>query len=146
MLDPGGQPPQAAVDFSLLFEHPIFLLKPNHEEATRLTGAAVHDFESASKAAKILLERGIPFLVITHGQHGAYAFTKNERWHIPAPPGSSQESGESTGCGDQVMAVLCAQMLNGVDFSAAVGKAVQAGSRQYHQPDTRPISPGSIPD
>ncbi len=146
MLDPGGQPPQKTVDFSSLFDHPIFLLKPNHEEAARLSGVLVHDFNSASKAAKILLTRGISYLVITHGQHGAYAFSKDTSWHVPIPDGFPQNHGESTGCGDQVMAVLCARMLSGSDFPSAVWKAVQAGSRQYHQPGTAPIPPESLAD
>ena len=38
MLDPGGQPPEETVDFSPLFEYPIYALKANAAEAQRLTG------------------------------------------------------------------------------------------------------------
>jgi ribokinase len=144
MVDPGGQPPGAAVDFSPLFAQPIFLLKPNHEEAARLTGVAVHDFSSASRAAEDLLGRGLSYLVITHGRHGAYAFHRKDGWHVPAPETPSGNTGESTGCGDQVMAVLCAQMLAGVDFPAALRRAVHAGSLQFRQPGTAPIPPGAV--
>lgn len=141
MLDPGGQPPQSEVDFSPLFEHPIFLIKPNEQEASRLTGIPVDDFASAGQAAKVLLNQNIQHVLITHGGHGAYAFTAHQSWHIPSPSLSPPPSAESTGCGDQVLAVLCAEMLNGVNFENACLKAVTAGSLQYCQVGLSPIQP-----
>ena len=44
MLDPGGQPPDDLVDFSPLFSHPIYLLKPNEQEASRITGIHVTNY------------------------------------------------------------------------------------------------------
>mgnify|MGYP001048888606 CR=1 FL=1 len=141
MLDPGGQPPQAEIDFSPLFEHPIFLIKPNELEATLLTGISVDDFSSAGQAARVLLDQNVQHVLITHGMHGAYAFTGDQGWHIPPPSLSPPPQAESTGCGDQVLAVLCAEMLHGAPFESACQKAVTAGSLQYCQVGLSPIQP-----
>ena len=141
MLDPGGQPPEDSIDFSPLFTHPIFLLKPNAEEAGRLTGVMVTDFASAGEAADRLLAKNVSHLLITHGAQGAYAFTPDSRRHIPAPDLPVPPHAESTGCGDQVLAVLCAEMLHSQPFTEACRKAVYAGSLQYVQQGRAPISP-----
>jgi len=142
MLDPGGQPPDQAVDFSPLFQHPIFLLKPNAEEASRLTGLPISDYPSAGKAAEMLLAQDVSHLLITHGGQGAYAFTPEESRHIPPPGLPTQPEAEATGCGDQVLAVLCAEMLHGKVFFDACRTAVIAGSLQYTQAGRTPIPPG----
>jgi len=141
MLDPGGQAPEDSVDFSPLFKHPVFLLKPNAEEASRLTGLPVNDYSSAKAAAGLLLARNISHLLITHGAHGAYAFTSESCWHFPAPDLTVPAYAEATACGDQVLAVLCAQMLHGQTFEQACQKAVHAGSLQYVQHGRAPITP-----
>ncbi len=141
MLDPGGQPPETAVDYSPLFDHPIFLIKPNTMEAELLTGVPVVDFASAKSAADCLIRKNVQHVLITHGSHGAYAFTVNKSWHIPLPDLPFPPHADSTGCGDQVLAVLCAEMLHGVEFKEACWKAVVAGSLQYCQAGTTPIQP-----
>jgi len=143
ILDPGGQPPQANVDFSPLFEHPQFLIKPNELEATRLTGFLVSDFPSAQQAANVLMNQNVQHVLITHGLHGAYAFTGDRSWHIPPPNLPTPPGAESTGCGDQVLAVLCAEILHGEVFNDACRKAVIAGSLQYCQEGLTPIQPNN---
>ena len=139
ILDPGGQPPQANVDYAPLFEYPLFLIKPNELEAARITGIAVSDFESAQQAANALMDQNVQHVLITHGAHGAYAFTGNRSWHIPPPNLPASPGAESTGCGDQVLAVLCAEILHGEVFNDACRKAVTAGSLQYCQEGLTPI-------
>lgn len=143
MLDPGGQPPEESVDFSPLFDHPMYLLKPNEEEAARLTGIDVSDFSSARQAAKILRDCGVEHILITHGPHGAYAFSDNCELHIPTPDFPTPPQAESTGCGDQVLAVLCAELLHGRDFENASRKAILAGSLQYRQSGLMPVLPNN---
>ncbi|MFW5714395.1 MAG: hypothetical protein ACOCYU_06975 [Brevefilum sp.] len=48
-------------------------------------------------------------MLITHGAQGACAFTRDVGWHIPVPDVPVTSNAESMGCGDQVLAVLCAQ-------------------------------------
>ncbi len=48
------------------------MITPNQTKAETLTGVAVHDIESAAKAAAILHEKGIEAVVITMGSQGAF--------------------------------------------------------------------------
>ncbi|MDY6873846.1 MAG: PfkB family carbohydrate kinase [Chloroflexota bacterium] len=144
MLDPGGQPPQAEIDFSPLFNYPITWLKPNAEEARRLTGVRVHDLRTANRAAKRLLDKGVEHVLITNGERGAYGFSSEEAFHLRAPELSIPPEAESTGCGDQVLAVLCAVTLQGKGFREAAEMAVSAGSLQYCQAGLEPIRPDQI--
>jgi len=141
MLDPGGQPPELAMDTTLLFAQPIYLIKPNVDEASRLTGLLVHDLVSAQQAANQMLSKGIKNVLITHGENGAYAFTSSQSWHISAPNLDIPPHADATGCGDQVLAVLCAEMLNGRSFEVAAYKAARAGSIQFCQAGLTPVSP-----
>ncbi len=141
MLDPGGQPPEAEIDFSPLFDNPPEWIKPNLQEAARLTGIAVSDFESAALAAHQLLKWGVSNVLITDGANGAYGFTREETFQIQAPDLEVPPHAESTGCGDQVLAVLCAETLHGKSFKDAAEKAVLAGSLQYIQEGLTPITP-----
>jgi len=141
ILDPGGQPPEADVDYTPLLKYPIFLIKPNALEAEQMTGMSVVDFASAQIAADKLMKQNVKHVLITHGRHGAYAFTDGQDWHIPLPKLAYPSHADSTGCGDQVLAVLCAEILNGAAFEAACRKAIMAGSLQYRQSGKTPIQP-----
>ena len=137
MLDPGGQPPEETVDFSPLFEYPIYALKANAAEAQRLTGVPVTDFESAAQAANFLMEKSVENVLITHGEHGGYAFTPQGNKHIQIAELDEDEISplaDATGCGDQVMAVLAGEYLWDKDFLTSAEVGIEAGTIQYHQP------------
>lgn len=144
MLDPGGQPPHELINFAPLFDHPIACLKPNTQEATRLTGIPVTDFQSARKAAELLLSWGVSQLVITHGAAGAYCFSEDEAFQVVPVRSTLAQNGESTGCGDQAMAVLCASLLAGKSFKHACQVAISASTLQYYQPGLLPIQPDDL--
>ena len=141
MLDPGGQPPEAQIDFAPLFIHPPKWLKPNAQEAERITGVRVAGFEGAKIAAEKMLNKGVEFVLITDGVKGAYGFTAENAFHLPPPELLIPSHAESTGCGDQVLAVLCAQTLAGVAFRPAAELAVRAGTLQFAQAGLSPIRP-----
>jgi ribokinase len=137
MLDPGGQPPEKTVDFSPLFDYPIYALKANAAEAERLTGIPVTDFQSAQQAAQLLMEKGVENVLITHGKHGGYAFTPQESKHIRVSEFDDDEVSplaDATGCGDQVMAVLAGEYLWDKDFMSSAEVGIEAGTLQYRQP------------
>ena len=143
MLDPGGQPPEKDVDFSPLFEYPIYILKANASEAERLTGIPVFDFDSAQQAANILMKKGVENVLITHGKHGGYAFSPEENKPIPAAEFDEDEVSplaDATGCGDQVMAVLAGEYLWDKDFMTAAEVGIDAGTIQYNSPGLANLS------
>lgn len=134
MLDPGGQPPEKEVDFSPLFEYPIYALKGNVNEAERITGVRVHNLQSAQKAADYFLQSHVENVLITHGANGGYAFTGQEGRHIPTMETDEVSPlADATGCGDQVMAVLAGEYLWDKDFMTAAEVAIEAGTLQYNQ-------------
>jgi ribokinase len=141
MVDPGGQPPQEEIDFDPLLDHPIAWLKPNAAEARRLTGVRVHNLRTANRATKRLLAKGVQHVLITNGEKGAYGFSAEEAFHLMTPELEIPPEAESTGCGDQALAVLAAATLQGKSFRQAAEMAVLAGSLQYCQPGLAPIRP-----
>jgi len=141
MLDPGGQPPEAEIDFFPLFNHPPEWIKPNIQEAERLTGISVTDFDSGALAAKKLQAWGVENVLITNGVNGAYGFSQTESFRIPVPELEIPPHAESTGCGDQVMAVLCAETLHGRPFRETAEKAILTGTLQFIRQGLEPIPP-----
>jgi ribokinase len=141
MLDPGGQPPEAQIDFAPLFAQPPKWIKPNAQEAERITGVPVQSFEDAKYAAEKMLDKGVEYILITDGIRGAYGFTPESAFHLAPPELPIPPYAESTGCGDQVLAVLCAQTLAGKPFRAAAELAVRAGTLQFIQNGMVPLRP-----
>ena len=62
----------------------VYLLTPNETEAELLTGIAVHNEDSAAKAANALLARGVQNVIITMGARGALVAGADLGQLIPA--------------------------------------------------------------
>lgn len=137
ILDPGGITKLGDVEGVL--DEKIFLLKPNEHEAKVLTGISVENFQSAERAAKILIERGIQNVFITHGDQGAYLFNQEISLHIPVPVVEDLGVRDETGCGDQVTAVVAALLAEGHDLVESAKLAVLAGTKQFHKVGIQPI-------
>lgn len=138
VLDPGGLADGLNVD--QLLAAGIFMIKPNEHEAKMLTGIEVSDFASAQKAAQKLQQKGIANVLITHGKHGAYLFSKTQQKHIPIPDLKIAGEKDETGCGDQTTATLCAYLQAGKSFESAAALAVLAGTLQFHKSGIQPIT------
>ncbi len=92
-------------------------------------------------AAEKLMDQGVEYVLITDGAKGAYGFTADSAFHLPPANLPIPPHAESTGCGDQVLAVLCSQTLAGMDFYPAAELAVRAGTLQFIQTGMLPIRP-----
>jgi len=138
VLDPGGI--DAAGDYGEILSL-AEVVKPNEQEARLLTGVAVSDESSAGEAAEVLAkEFGIARTVITAGSRGA--------WHCAAgavafyPAYRAGRAADTTGCGDQFLAVLCSHLatepgrLDEAFRAAIVASGLQA-TRVGIQPVTR---------
>ena len=143
IYDPGGNTDEAK-ELLKTSDHDIFLIKPNEVEATVLTDIKVKDFNSARKAAQVFHDKGIENVLITHGSNGAYLFTKDSAGHIPVPEVPKTDTPNETGCGDQVMAVLCAELSNGISILDATTIALRAGSLQFYKQGIIPIKKSEI--
>jgi len=136
VLDPGGISAPAAE----IFDEKIFLLKPNEHETKILTGLPVNDFESARKAADILLSKGILSILMTHGAEGAYLFNRDVSLHIRIPDVEDSAIHDETGCGDQVTAIVASCLAEGRDLIEAAELAVRAGTLQFTKAGIQPVS------
>lgn len=136
MLDPGGL--DEGVDIERLMRG-AFLIKPNEHEAKMLTGIHVTDFASARQAATKLKSLAIENVLITAGVRGAYLFGDTQEKHIPIPKVDAGSVKDETGCGDQVMAALCAFVEEGKSFEEASEIAILAGTLQFHKSGIQPI-------
>ena len=138
MLDPGGISENK--DYSNVFDEKIFLIKPNEHEARLLTGIEVVDFDSAKKAAKVFIEKGVENVFITVGKMGAFFFNKDVEKHISIPDIKLDSVNDETGCGDQTMAALCACLVSGYDILDSIELAVVAGTLQFYKQGIQPVT------
>ncbi len=138
VLDPGGL--KESDDHGELLSKGISVLKPNEHEARVLSGVEVTGFATAREAAHVLRRRGVASIMLTHGQNGAYVFTGETEKHLPAPPVPDAGIRDATGCGDQVTAALCVELLRGKGLLEASEAAVRAGTLQYCRPGIQPVT------
>lgn len=137
ILDPGGI--DDTLNYNELLSSGLFAIKPNEHEIEILTDVTVRNFESAERASENLLSRGIRHVMITHGKNGMYYFSEEAKVHIPVPQLKDTGTADETGCGDQTMAVICAEAINETDIVQACRKATVAGSMQFARTGIQPL-------
>jgi ribokinase len=103
----------------------LFLLVPNESEASILTGMQVTDLASASKAADVLLQKGVSHVIITLGKQGAFFKSEFKELLIPAP---SVVAIDTTAAGDTFCGALTVAITEGKDWEEAIRFAIAAAS------------------
>jgi len=101
----------------------IYVITPNETEAELLTGIAVNDQASASKAAKNLLDKGVKNVVITMGSKGA--FFKNGETEFLVPSNKVKVK-DTTAAGDIFNGALTVALSEGDDWFKAIEFANKA--------------------
>ncbi len=145
IVDPGGiRDVASGMDYHNyldLLSLGIDLVKPNEHEAKILTKVEVVDMDSASLASKAFRRIGVPNTLITAREKGAWLFTedKNNK-HIPIPNiDIPSEEKDETGCGDQVMAVICTLLNAGISLEEAAETGILAGTLQFYRSGVDPL-------
>lgn len=100
-------------------------LKINREEAEQTLGARLGDLGACAAAARTLLARGAPAVVLTLGADGALAATNAGCWHAASPP---VESTSAVASGDSFLAGLVAALVSGRELPEALRWGVAAGA------------------
>jgi len=103
----------------------LYLITPNETEASMLTGIAVVDEVSASKAADIFLEKGVQNVIITLGKQGAYFQNSTEQILVPAP---LVRAIDTTAAGDTFSGAITVALTENKTWKQAIEFAVQAAS------------------
>lgn len=103
----------------------IDIIKPNETEAYTLTGIEVKDFESAEKAGRWFLKRGVKKVIITLGEKGAVLTTADSTKHFPAP---KVKAIDTTGAGDIFSGAFFYSLQKGESINEAIEFAVVAAS------------------
>ena len=99
----------------------ITYIKPNEHEAAVLTGIQVTDRESATRAGRWLLEKGVQrAAIITLGGQGCMVVAREQERFYPALP---VEVEDATCAGDSVAAGFMAALAEGKTLEEAVHRA-----------------------
>ncbi len=113
----------------------INLITPNLAEASVLCGETVpvRDIEMAHGAAQMLLEQGVPVVVVTLGVNGLVYVSGSDRGHIPA---MITDIVDETGAGDALTAGVIFGLLNEVPLDEAMRLGVTAASLTLQSRET----------
>lgn len=115
-----------------------YLVTPNEVEAEALTGIAVTDLESADRAAKVFMEKGVQHVVITLGSRGVYLYTEGRSEIVPA---YKVEAIDTTGAGDAFNGGLVAALAEGKNLHEAVRFANALAAISVQRLGTTPSMP-----
>lgn len=114
-------------------------LTPNESEAAALTGLPVTDLDSAARAARALLARGVGAVVVTLGENGALYVDRDRQVHVPAL--AVGRVVETTGAGDAFNGGFAVALAEG----RAVPEAIRFGCATAGISVTRAGAAASMP-
>ena len=103
----------------------MFLITPNETEAALLTNIKIIDIESASKAADVLLNKGVLNVIITLGEKGAFFKNSETAFLVPT---TKVKVVDTTGAGDIFNGALTVALTEGKDWKEAIKFANKAGA------------------
>lgn len=93
---------------------------PNESETELLTGQPVGNLDEATRAARVLLERGAGTVILTLGERGSLLVTPETCVHVPATPVRALDT---TGAGDAFIGSLAYFLAAGKSISDAMRRA-----------------------
>ncbi|MDO5566105.1 MAG: ribokinase [Planctomycetia bacterium] len=138
ILDPAPAP-ETPLPESLLKN--IYCIKPNENEATRLTGVHVDMLIGASeqKAAKVLLDQGVKKVVITRGDWPTYCIEESGEDFTIQP--LLVKAVDTTGAGDVFNAALAYGLSTGATLDATIKYATMIAAISVTKMGTQPSFP-----
>ncbi|MEM0261026.1 MAG: ribokinase [Nitrososphaerota archaeon] len=95
----------------------VKIITPNRVEASQLTGVEVRDLNTAVKAGKKLIEKGVGYSVITLGSQGAVLVKSDKYIYYPS---FKVDVVDTTGAGDAFNAGLAVALSQGHTIEEAV--------------------------
>ena len=117
----------------------IDIVTPNETEAQALTGITVTDRESARKAARVFLDKGIKNVVITMGALGVYV---NDGSRDALLPRLEVDAIDTTGAGDAYNGGFVMALAEGRNLFEAARYGNATGALSVTRLGTAPAMPG----
>lgn len=118
---------------------------PNESETELLTGLRARNVKEATRAARVLLERGAGKVILTLGENGSLLVTEGQSLQVPAVPVKALDS---TGAGDAYVGSLAYFMAAGQPLPEAMRRAnhiaaisVQSSGTQSSFPSAADLPP-----
>lgn len=121
ILDPAPTNLDAPDDFYKRVD----IITPNEIEASQLVGFEVNNYETASNAAAVLLEKGVGTAIIKLGAKGVVCATTDSTFFVPAFP---VQAVDTVAAGDAFNGGLVAAITQGLDLREAVVWGAAAGA------------------
>lgn len=109
------------------------IIKPNTHEASRALGWEVKTREDAIKASKEFLDMGIEIVLLSMGENGALATSKEGIWHAVPP---EVDAVSAVGAGDAFIGGFLSSLALGLDQGTALRRGCAAGAAAALTPGT----------
>ena len=116
----------------------ISILTPNESEAELLTGIKVDSEEKASKAADVLMDRGVEFILLTMGPRGVYIATAEFKELIS---GFKVKAVDATAAGDVFNGALAVAIAENKPIREAVSFANAGAALSVTKLGAQPSAP-----
>lgn len=105
----------------------VYVLTPNRVEASILTGIDIRTLDDVVNAGKLLINKGVDYVIITLGAEGSMVISREFTKHIPA---YKVKVVDTTGAGDAFNAALAVSLAEGKDVLEACRIANAAAALQ----------------
>ncbi len=116
----------------------ISLFIPNENELEKYSGVEVKGEETAAKAAKVLMDKGVGDLIVTMGSKGSLICQGDETEFVQA---HKVEAVDTTGAGDCYCGALCVALSEGLSLKDAAAFATKASALAVQRPGAQNAMP-----
>ena len=116
----------------------VSLFIPNENELEKYSGVQVDGELSASKAAKVLMSKGVGDIIVTMGSKGSLICQSDQTAFIEA---KKVEAVDTTGAGDCYCGALCVALSEGASLIDAAAFATKASGLAVQRPGAQNAMP-----
>ncbi|MBO6247350.1 MAG: ribokinase [Bacteroidales bacterium] len=130
--------PAPAIDLPEEIFKYISLFIPNENELEKYSGVPVEGEETAAKAAKALMDKGVGDLIVTMGSKGSLICQGEETAFVQA---HKVEAVDTTGAGDCYCGALCVGLSENMSLKEAASFATKASALAVQRPGAQNAMP-----